>query len=43
MSKELVVDQAVKTLCRGLPFVQSGMQYTLDTADSLLDCGTLRF
>lgn len=38
MSKELVVDQAVNTLRRGLPFVQNGMQYTLDTVDSLLEC-----
>lgn len=38
MSKELVVDQAVDTLRRGLPFVQNGMQYTLDTVDSLLEC-----
>lgn len=38
MSKELVVDQAVNTLHRGLPFVQNGMQHTLDTAVSLLEC-----
>lgn len=38
MSKDLVVDQAVNTLRRGLPFVQNGMQYTLDTVDSLLEC-----
>jgi len=40
MSKEPVVDQAVNTLRRGLPIVQNGMQYTLDTAVSLLECGT---
>jgi len=43
MSKELVVDQAVNTLRRGMPFVQNGMQYTLDTIDSLLECGTVKF
>jgi len=40
MQKEPVVDQAVNTLRRGLPFVQNGMQYTLDTVVSLMECGT---
>jgi len=40
MSKELV-DQAVNTLRRGLPFIANGIQYTLDTVDSLLECGRL--
>ena len=41
MQKEPVVDQAVNTLRRGLPFVQNGMQYTLDTVVSLMECGTV--
>jgi len=38
MQKEPVVDKAVHTLRRGLPFVQYGMQYTLDTVVSLMEC-----
>jgi len=43
MQKEPVVDQAVNTLRRGLPFVENGMQYTLDTVVSLMECGTVLF
>jgi len=41
MSKEPVVDQAVNTLRRGMPFVQNGIQFTLDTAVSSLEHGTI--
>jgi len=43
MQRESVVNQSINTLRRGLPFVQNGMQYTLDTVNSLMECGMVLF